>query len=479
MNRTSALEPKNLLFVLSDEHNRKIAGAYGHPFVKTPNIDRLANSGTKFTAAYTNSPICVPARASLATGRPVHEIGFWDNASPYDGNVPSWHHALRDSGIDVVSVGKLHFRGGDDYGFTEELLPLHVLEGKGDLKGLLRRERQTNENTSGLAENVGMGQSTYFDYDARILECAQRWLEKRSRGTGDRRFALFVSFVMPHFPLRVPQPYYDLYRDIPLDKLRTGLDASPPDHPTLNRMRQFFNYDDHFDDRKRAEALRAYFGMVTRVDEMLGELLGTLQHCGLSDVTRVIYASDHGDNLGNRGMWGKSVMYEDSVAVPLVIAGPGIPRGCVVDTPVSLIDIAPTIAHATGAAPDESWSGRSLIEIANNEVSDRVVLSEYHAAGSDTGQFMIRQGQWKYIAFVGAPAQLFNLSQDPDEITDLANDPTCAEIVERMQLALRKLCDPEEVSNRAFRDQRERIEKAGGEDAILHSADIPFTPAPS
>ena len=479
MNRISALEPKNLLFVLSDEHNRKIAGAYGHPFVKTPNIDRLADSGTKFTAAYTNSPICVPARASLATGRHVHEIGFWDNASPYDGSVPSWHHALRDSGVDVVSVGKLHFRGGDDYGFTEELLPLHVLEGKGDLKGLLRRERQTNENTSGLAENVGMGPSTYFDYDTRILECAQRWLEKRSQAANDRRFALFVSFVMPHFPLRVPQPYYDLYRDIPLGKLRTGLDASPPDHPTLNRMRQFFNYDDHFDDRKRAEALRAYFGMVTRVDEMLGELLGTLQRCGLSEVTRVIYASDHGDNLGNRGMWGKSVMYEDSVAVPLVMAGPGIPQGRVVDTPVSLIDIAPTVAQATGAASDENWSGRSLIEIANTEASDRVVLSEYHAAGSDTGQFMIRQGQWKYISFVGAPAQLFNLSHDPDEITDLANDPTCASVVERMQSALRKFCDPEEVSERAFRDQRARIEKAGGEDAILHSADIPFTPAPS
>lgn len=130
--------PRNLLFILSDEHNRDIAGCYGHPFVQTPHLDALAGQGARFNAAYCNSPICVPSRASLATGRYVHELGNWDNAAPYDGTARSWHHALRDAGVDTASIGKLHYRGGDDYGFCEELIPLHVLNGTGDLKGLFR-----------------------------------------------------------------------------------------------------------------------------------------------------------------------------------------------------------------------------------------------------------------------------------------------------------------------------------------------------
>jgi choline-sulfatase len=466
------------LFILSDEHNRKISRAYGHPFVQTPNIDRLAAEGTSFNAAYTNSPICVPARAALATGQHVHEIGCWDNASPYDGTIPSWHHVLRDAGVDVVSVGKLHFRGGDDYGFTEELLPLHIVGGKGDLKGLLRRELPTNMNTFGLAANAGRGDSDYFDYDTRIVDCAKDWLERRASDTSGKRFALFVSFVMPHFPLRVPAAYYDLYADYSLDDLRAGLNAPPPDHPALARMRRFFNYDDHFDDEKRAVALRAYFGMVTRVDEMIGELVRTLEVCGMQESTRVIYTSDHGDNLGNRGMWGKSNMYEDSVSIPLIVAGRGVPAGKRVNTPVSLVDIAPTATHAAGVAAYKEWTGHSLIDFANRADVDRVVLSEYHAAGSDTGQFMIRRGPWKYIAFVHEGSQLFNLDRDPDELENLADDPALAETVRRMQTLLAAICDPEKVSAQAFSDQRARIEKAGGKDAILQSVDIPFTPAP-
>jgi choline-sulfatase len=475
----SDIQPQNLLFILSDEHNRKIAGCYGHPFIKTPNIDRLAASGTRFTSAYCNSPICVPSRASMATGRYVNEIGYWDNANPYTGAPKSWHEVLRDNNVDVVSIGKLHFRGGGDYGFTEEIAPLHVVDGKGDLKGLFRKELPKKSGNSELADDAGRGDSTYSRYDTKIAELAKDWLERRAASGKPEAFVLFVSFVMPHFPLIAPEKYYDLYKDYNLDELMHRLDAPEPDHPTLNRMREYFDYDTHFDDEKRAIALRAYFGMVTRLDELIGDVIGALGKHGLTENTRVLYTSDHGDNLGNRGMWGKSVMYEDSVGIPMVFAGRDIPAGRVVGTPVSLLDIAPTMAHATGVdAVAQDYPGASLIDIANGSQTDRAVMAEYHAAGSDTGQFMISKGRWKYVVYVGARPQLFDLEADPDETNDLWDQPDTQPVIRGLDTELRKICDPEAVNERAFADQKRIIDAHGGKEGIANTADIPFTPAP-
>jgi choline-sulfatase len=134
--------PQNLLFILSDEHNKKVTGAYGHPLIRTPNLDRLAARGTRFTSAYTNCPICVPARASLATGRYVHDVRCWDNAIAYDGTPPAWGHRLMAQGHRAVSIGKLHYTRNTPHanGFDEEVLPLHIVDGLGDLLGLIRDE---------------------------------------------------------------------------------------------------------------------------------------------------------------------------------------------------------------------------------------------------------------------------------------------------------------------------------------------------
>lgn len=474
--------PRNLLFILSDEHNRKIAGCYGHPLVKTPNLDRLAARGTRFDSAYCNSPICVPSRASLATGRQVHEIDFWDNGIPYTGvgDAQSWHGTLRDNGVDVASIGKLHYRGGDDYGFTDELLPLHVVDGKGDLKGLFRKDPKPKEGNNRMADDAGPGDSTYSQYDTRIAARAQKWLTDRRAAGNNAPFVLFVSFVMPHFPLVAPKDCYDLYEKYSLEELSQGLNAPVHDHPTLNALREFFDYYKTFDDEKRAVALRAYFGMVTRLDQLLGDVIATLEAEGFADDTSILYSSDHGDNLGSRDLWGKSVMYEDSAGVPMIMAGKGVPQGGVVKTPVSLIDVAPTAAAVTGVdVADQNYPGRSLVDLANGADPDRVVLSEYHALGSNTGQFMLRKGRWKYVAFIGAPSQLFDLEADPDEHVDLAPDPAFADTLARMDALLRDICDPEAVNERAFADQAAMAEANGGRERIeAESTDIPFTPAP-
>lgn len=469
--------PQNLLFILSDEHHPRVLGSAGH-LVRTPNLDALAARGTRFTSAYCNSPICVPSRASLATGRYVHQVGCWDNANPYTGTPESWHAALGRQGVDVGLVGKLHYRGGDDYGFSDELLALHVVDGKGDLKALFREELPPKAGNADMARMAGRGSSSYSEYDTRIAARASEWLRARAASGDARPFVLCVHFVMPHFPLIAPEECYDLYEAIPLDDLRAGLEAPPADHPTLNRMRGFMDYDRYFDDARRATALRAYFGMVSRIDQLVGDLLHVLEETGQAGATRVLYSSDHGDNLGNRGMWGKSVMYDDACGVPMILAGADVPEGAVVDTPVSLVDVAPTAAQGTGCAAEGHWVGRSLIELAQGVDTNRAVFAEYHAAGAETGMFMLRKGKWKLVYYVGQRAQLFDLEADPGERADMGADPAHAEVRVMLEAELRAICDPEEVSARAFADQAQVIAANGGREGIQGSADIPFTPAP-
>src|SRR3954471_4159246 len=173
------MKPANLLFILSDEHNREALGCYGHGMVKTPHLDALAARGTRFTAAYTNCPICVPARASLATGRYVHQIGYWDNAFPYEGRVKGWGHRLMAAGHRVEAIGKLHYRSeGDDDGFSRKILPLNVVDGVGDVMGSIRDEIPVRRGFREGVTKAGPGESTYLRYDEEIAEKAVAWLRE-------------------------------------------------------------------------------------------------------------------------------------------------------------------------------------------------------------------------------------------------------------------------------------------------------------
>src|SRR5437763_3937700 len=170
------MKATNLLFILSDEHSRRVLGCYGHPMIRTPNLDRLAARGARFTDAYCNSPICVPSRAALASGRYVHQIRFWDNAIPYDGSVPSWHRRAREAGHEVTAIGKLHFRSADDdNGFTEEVMPLHVVEGIGDPLGWLRDPLPVRKAALRLAKEAGPGNASYQQYGDKITAAAVAW----------------------------------------------------------------------------------------------------------------------------------------------------------------------------------------------------------------------------------------------------------------------------------------------------------------
>jgi choline-sulfatase len=472
-----------LLFILSDEHSRRVLGCYGHAMIRTPHLDRLAAGGVRFSDAYTNSPICVPARASLATGRYPHRIRFWDNGIAYDGSVPSWHHRLRAAGHEVVSIGKLHFRSGDDdNGFSQEIMPLHINDGIGDPLGWLRDPLPVRRATLRLAKDAGRGDSNYQDYDEKITDAAVDWLKAHAGRQAGKPWALFVSLVCPHFPLIARPEFYDLYpeEEVPLPALYRIEER--PDHPYVAAFRECQIYDQGFvDEANLRRAIAAYFGLVSYTDHNVGRLMAALGAAGLADTTRIIYSADHGDNLGTRGLWGKSTMYEESAGVPLLIAGPELPQGQVCREPVSLVDCFPTILSWAGVAPhpeDAELPGQPLDLIARGVAPQRTILAEYHATGAATGAFMIRKGRFKYVHYVGMKPQLFDLGADPQETRDLGTEPGYAGLVAACERELRAVVDPEAADALARADQAARIAAFGGREKILAKGSFAYSPPP-
>jgi choline-sulfatase len=477
------MRPANLLFIMSDEHNKRVLGSYGHPLVRTPHLDRLAARGTRFTNAYTNCPICVPARAAFATGQYVHQIRYWDNAIAYDGCAPSWGHRLMAQGHRVTSIGKLHYVDSDAArnGFDEEVLPLHIVNGVGELLGLIRDELPRRPGSAKLGPEAGPGESEYTHYDRSIAQETVRWLTDEAPKHRTKPWALYVGFVSPHYPLIAPPQFYDLYPEdeVPWPDLYDP--AQRPRHPFIDAMRQCLCFDESFDPPMVRRALAAYMGLVSFLDDNIGRILRALEETGLAASTRVIYSSDHGDNLGTRGLWGKSTMYEESAGIPMILAGPEVAAGAVCETVVTLVDAFPTFIAALGATPDPrdaALPGHSLLDIAEGHVPRRTILSEYHAAGAVCGAYMIRHGHYKYVHYVGLPPMLFDLKHDPHERVDLGRDPGFGHVIAECETALRKVVDPEAADWLAKADQRAHIEKHGGKEAILKRGTFRYSPPP-
>lgn len=473
----------NVLILMSDEHTRSVMGAYGNALAQTPALDRLAASGVRFDNAYTPSPICIPARASFATGTQVFEHRCWSSAEPYYGQQESWMQRLRAQGHRVVVIGKQHYRSAkDDTGFSEQILPMYLAnDGKGWPQGLQRKPMAEFPDAEEMARLIGPGETSYTQYDRDITAAAVEWLQNRSAAAG-KPWVLFVSFICPHFPLSAPQQFFDLYRDVELPAPYDRDASERLRHPVIDQMREFWDYADYFNPVSEIEGLRNYYGLCSFLDDNIRQVLDALQNTGLADSTTTIYTSDHGDMIGNHGIWGKSYMYEDSVGIPMTLTGPGIGPGDNA-TPVSLTDLAATIERAVGVeneTPAAAWQGRALQDFVDRPDAERSVLSEYHDGGSPCGFYMLRQGPWKYVYFAeGNPALLFNMEQDPRELRNLADDSGHAEIAGAMKQRLLRILDPEAVNRQAFADQQRKIEALGGLDAIHEMPSFNHTPLDS
>jgi len=278
-----------------------------------------------------------------------------------------------------------------------------------------------------------------------------------------------------------PKQFFDLYdpADMPLPKRRPNDGTNQTewwrDFENSYLWDRYFTSDNH-----RQFAIASYYALVSFIDDCVGQLLTVLEESGLDKSTRVIFLSDHGESLGARGLWGKSTMYNESVQVPMIIAGPGIPKGVTKRTPVQLIDVFPTVLDNAGLEPADDRPGRSLFEIANlpDDLS-RPIFSEYHATAAISAEYMIRRGRYKYIQYVGYPSELYDLEIDPEELSNLALDADFCGVLREFEAQLRHILDPEATDRAAKADQQVLIESYGGREAVVNKRSASATPAPT
>ncbi len=439
----------NVVFLMSDSHNPFVTSVYGHPFVRTPNLERLAERGTVFENAYTPSPLCVPARSCLMSGMYVHQNEVFNNCKVIPAGHPTYGGVLAEQGVHTVYIGPGANLYNDPFtfGFTEMI---GVKRTEPNLSTRFDRSVPPKEHGRPINKKHGP-KDDVWQGDIDSVESAVRWLRERASQL-DKPWTLTVNVVAPHPPFYARPEYwrmYEGYGDLP----EYGDDVEPARHPYAQDLRDYILTGGLTEQEIRGMR-QGYYAGVTFVDAQLGLLLDALEETGQLENTVVAYVSDHGEMLGKFGLWWKRTMYEDSVRIPLVVAGPGFAAGRRVRTPVSLLDFQATIFQAVGAQRPDGWQGTPLQHVAEND-PERVVFSEYHGDGIRAGSFMVRKGDWKLIYNMAAPHQLFNLAEDPDELHNVyAKEP---EVAADLEQELRRICDPEAVNERAFAKEREQL----------------------
>jgi len=480
-------EAANLIIFLSDNHNRSFLGSAGHPVIETPAIDGIANRGVRFANAYCVSPLCCPSRAAIATGRYPHQTGFWDNALAYDGHVPTWHHRARDNGNNATAIGKLHFRtppsnNGHDNGFTEEIDTMHIVDGKGALASLLRCTDEgvlKRKAFRAIYEDSVPGDAEYQVYDRRVTGHAIKWLQSNANKT--KPWVLLVSYASPHPPFKVPQRFWDKYppEDMPLPA--QWQHHEQPIHPADAYLASLNDTEDEFSEEFVRRVVAGYCGLITHTDEQIGEVLAAATTLGLMENSRVMYTSDHGEAACQHGMLGKGNYYEHALGVPLVMAGPDIEAGRVIQRSVSHVDLFPTIVESLGIPvnnEDADLPGDSLWRVLENKAVEKPVLAEFHAYGSRNSGFALRSRDFKLIYHVGMPNQLFNLADDPMEENDLLANGGTHPKADELEIILRQRLDPEDVNACSKADQAGHMELFGGAEAVRKTGMFSRSPIP-
>ena len=444
----------NILIIMSDEHGPMWSSAYGHPFVQTPNMERLAAQGATFDAAYCNAPLCVPSRLSFMTGRHVSNARGWDNAVPLPSDAPTWAYALRSAGYDCALSGKMHLIGPDRlHGFQNQLAydphgGGHEDDATAQRLGLSKGGRHpiylwkdgipTADEPWPSVKEARAGTGPMIEADDMMEEAAMAYLRDPTRR--DKPFALCVGFVAPHFPFIVPEPYFSMYYPEHAD-----LPDNPPGHleslpEAAQRLRQAFGFEGYTDDEVR-RARAAYYGLITYMDNKIGRLMDALEEQGLAENTVIIYTSDHGESLGEHGLWRKMNFYEHSARVPLQISWPGvISGGQHFDGATSLVDVTATILDVAGVSGHDlehlRLDGDSLLPLMRGVTSKwkDEAFTEHLAHGTDRARAMVRQGNWKLCYSHGNPPdlELYDLSADPGEFNNLAGSPKHRDIQEQL-----------------------------------------------
>jgi choline-sulfatase len=419
-------ERPNFLILMADQLTSRALPAYGNRTAKTPHIDALANAGVVFDSFYCNSPLCAPSRFSFLSGRQVSAIGAYDNAAEFPAQVPTFAHYLRQGGYQTVLSGKMHFCGADQlHGFEERLTTDIYPADFGWTPDWNRFEHRPSwyHTMDSVTQAGPCIRTNQIDFDDDVVFNARQHLFDMARRKDSRPFCMVASMTHPHDPYAIPHRFWDRYADSVIDMPRVRIAADDLD-PHSRRLRHVIGLDLlPVNDAQVHAARRAYYGAVSYVDDQVGVLLTALADAGFADNTVVLLLADHGDMLGERGLWYKMNFFEPACRIPLIVHAPGRFAARRVAESASLVDILPTLGELAGGACADfatPLDGNSLMPQLAGAPGRDEVIGEYLAEGAIAPLVMIKRGRYKFVHSPVDPDQLYDLQDDPDELRNLA-----------------------------------------------------------
>ena len=466
----SAPRHQNILVIMADQLTAMALGCYGNETVISPHIDTLAAEGVVFDAAYCNSPLCTPARYAFMTGQHVSRCGGYDNAAYLPATMPTFAHYLRLMGYYTCLAGKMHFVGPDQlHGFEDRLTTDVYPADFGWVPDWTIGDERIDlwyHNMSSVKQAGPAAITNQLAYDDEVGNAALRAIYDHARGEDERPLCLVASFIHPHDPYAARHGFWDQYEGVDIPLPNVPRQQASARHPHDLRLEKVIALDavDVTDEEIRT-ARRAYYANVTYIDSWVGRLRAALDECGMAGSTTILFTADHGDMLGEFGLWYKMTFREWSARIPMILHRPERFRPGRVAAPVSQVDVLPTLAHVAGEntgnpvpEPIDPLDGCSLVPLADGdqEVAPRAVLGEYLAEGTTEPMLMIREGNFKYIQCSGDPEQLFDLGADPEELFNLAGNADSKVILASFREKAALHWDAAEVRERVLRDQNRR-----------------------
>ncbi|MXZ80602.1 MAG: choline-sulfatase [Gammaproteobacteria bacterium] len=465
---TSSNHQPNILIIMADQLTAKALGCYGNDEVLSPNIDRLAESGVRFEHAYASSPLCTPARYAFMTGQNVSRCRGYDNASYMPSTMPTFAHYLRSTGYRTCLSGKMHFVGPDQlHGFEKRLTTDIYPADFGWVPDWTRpheRIAKWYHNMSSVVQ-AGVAEITnQLAYDDEVGYQAMREIYDHARSSDPRPLCLVASFIHPHDPYATRQKYWSMYENREISLPQVPRPPVQPD-PHNRRLERVIDVDAvEVTENDILNARRAYYGNVSYIDEWVGRLHETVRECGMDRDTLIIFTSDHGDMLGEFGLWYKMSFREWSCRIPLIVHDPSRLSAKTVKSPVAHVDVLPTLVDiaAAGTAgqpePIDPLDGRSLWPLCLGEGQDAegIAISEYLAEGTCAPMLMIRQGRYKHVSCETDPDQLFDLGADPNEVCNLAEKISSAGILDEFRAIAGRHWNSDALKQEILKDQNRR-----------------------
>ncbi len=456
----------NILVIQADQLTALCLSAYGKPYAKTPNIDAIAANGTTFTNSYCNNPVCGPSRASMMTGRLPSDVGVYDNGAEFLPSEPTFAHYMRTLGYKTTLSGKMHFVGPDQLHGFEERLTTDIYPS--DFAWTADWDQTDEPYAPSVMSLLSVVEAGYcernlqIDYDEEVYNAAKQELYNHARSTDERPFLLHVSFTQPHNPFVAGRKYWDMYEGVDIPEPKVPYIPYEERDPWSQRYYLTIRQDE-FDitPEQLYNARRAYFAMVSHLDELVGGLLETLKSIGQLENTYIFIISDHGEMLGERGMWFKFNPYEASVRVPMIVQGPGIKSGHREEALASLVDLMPTFTDIASDGKFDGFAapcdGRSLLRLPERGSKDDQIFIEFNGEGLYAPGLIVLRGTKKLVHSRTDPPMFFDLAEDPLELNNLAGRAEHQDEMQSMYEAMRARWDEDRLEADIRASQHKRI----------------------